>query len=286
MGFIQKLLDSHKQQVKTRNEACDALLMRVEDSIKSANNLFLSPTSFVDPQKEIDWHQDNLHLLLESEEKAIRHLSKANRYKVLHNKQGELHAISSQLNQRISDHNQNAAELRIEDAYNLIGPVEGRNLDEQQMTCLVKDIHNHLVIAGAGTGKTTTVVGKIKYLLKSGKHTPEEILVLSFTNASASEMSQRINKETGCNIAASTFHKLGLNIITKVDGIVPKITQLNLRKFVKEQLAINMDSPKYLRLLTSYLLFNQVYSKSEFDFATQTEYTEHLKLNPPHYIKR
>ena len=106
-------------------------------------------------------------------------------------------------------------------------------------------------------------------------------MVLSFTNASASEMSQRINQETGCNIDASTFHKLGLNIITKVNGIVPKITQLNLRKFVKEQLLLNMQSDAYLNLLSSYLLYNRVCSKSEFEFKTQSEYEEYLRLNPP-----
>ena len=94
-------------------------------------------------------------------------------------------------------------------------------------------------------------------------------------------MSERINKETGCKIDASTFHKLGLNIITQANGIVPKITQLSLRKFVKEQLLLNMKSDEYLSLLSSYLLYNRIVPKSEFDFETQKEYNEYLQLNPP-----
>ena len=86
--------------------------------------------------------------------------------------------------------------MKVQAAYALIGDVEGRKLDQQQMTCIVKEAHNHLVIAGAGTGKTTTVVGKIKYLLKTGKCLPQDILVLSFTNVSASEMNERISTET------------------------------------------------------------------------------------------
>lgn len=77
-------------------------------------------------------------------------------------------------------------------------------------------------------------------------------------------MNKRISAETGHNIAALTFHKLGLNIISQVNGRMPRITQINLRKFVKEQLMLNMQSDAYLNLLSSYLLYNRVVAKSEF----------------------
>ena len=163
-------------------------------------------------------------------------LRKAKNYKTFVDRQNDLRRFSNSLVTLISEHNDKVADAKIRDAYSLIGDVEGRKLDRQQMMCVIKEAHNHLVIAGAGTGKTTTIVGKIKYLLKSGKYKPEDILVLSFTNASASEMRQRIVKETGCDIAASTFHKLGLNIITNMSEKVPEITTLNLQKFVREQL--------------------------------------------------
>ena len=98
-------------------------------------------------------------------------------------------------------------------------------------------------------------------------------------------MSERINKETGCKIDASTFHKLGLNIITKVDGVVHKISTNDQKAFIKEQLEINMQSDSYLSLLSSYLLFNRVVAKSEFEFKSYAEYDEYLKLNPPTTIK-
>lgn len=281
MGLIKKIIAKHKERVKVRNEACDNLIAQVDTAIQEINLLFSDSQSFVDPGKEIEWSNHNASLIADMNIINIQKLKKATHYKILLEKQAELYRNANSLKQQISVHNDRVADAKIQNAYALIGNVEGRKLDKQQMTCIVKDAHNHLVIAGAGTGKTTTVVGKIKFLLKSGKYKPEDILVLSFTNASASEMSQRINQETGCNIDASTFHKLGLNIITKVNGIVPKITQLNLRKFVKEQLLLNMQSDAYLNLLSSYLLYNRVVSKSEFEFKTQSEYEEYLRLNPP-----
>lgn len=281
MGLIKKIIAKHKERVKVRNEACDNLIAQVDTAIQEINLLFSDSQSFVDPGKETEWCNRNVSLIADVSIINIQKLKKATHYKMLLEKQAELYRNANSLKQQISVHNDRVADTKIQNAYNLIGNVEGRKLDKQQMTCIVKDAHNHLVIAGAGTGKTTTVVGKIKFLLKSGKYKPEDILVLSFTNASASEMSQRINQETGCNIDASTFHKLGLNIITKVNGIVPKITQLNLRKFVKEQLLLNMQSDAYLNLLSSYLLYNRVVSKSEFEFKTQSEYDEYLQLNPP-----
>lgn len=281
MGFIQKIVAQHKEKVKVRNDACDNLITQVDTALQEIKTLFSDSQSFVDPSKEFEWSNRNASLIASVSITNIQKLKKATHYKSLLEKQAELYRSANSLKQQISVHNNRVADEKIKNAYALIGDVEGRRLDKQQMTCIVKDAHNHLVIAGAGTGKTTTVVGKIKFLLKSKKYKPEDILVLSFTNASASEMSQRINQETGCNIDASTFHKLGLNIITKVNGVVPKITQLNLRKFVKEQLLLNMQSDAYLNLLSSYLLYNRVVSKSEFEFKTQKEYEEYLRLNPP-----
>jgi DNA helicase-4 len=189
--------------------------------------------------------------------------------------------LKGNIQHRVHQHNEAVAKKRAEAAYALIGDVEGRRLDEQQLNCIVKKAHNHLVIAGAGTGKTTTVVGKIKYLLKSNQCRPEDILVLSFTNASASEMSERIRSETGFPIQASTFHKLGLNIIAKVNGIMPKITRLDLHKFVRVQLELLMRSEAYLARLGGYLLYGRSNAKSEFDFETKAEYEKYLQTNPP-----
>ncbi len=285
MGFISSLIDNYKRKTQERNDACFSLIEEIDNASRSINAIFSDTQSFVDPQQTVIWRNQNAVFLSHIATPNIKKLRKASRYNQLITMQAGIMNMVQLLPQRIQQHNANVASAKVQAAYAMIGDVEGHTLDYQQMTCIVKEAYNHLVIAGAGTGKTTTVVGKIKYLLKSGKCCPEEILVLSFTNASATEMFRRIQSETGFAIAASTFHKLGLNIISKVDGVVPKITQLKTRVFIKEQLQIQMKSDEYLKLLSSYLLYNKVVAKSEFDFTSEQEYKEYLTLNPPTTIK-
>ncbi len=279
--FIQSLIEKYKEKVHLRDEACDALISKIDAALSENNYLFQNKSEYIDPLKSSEWKIIHISVINEATTFKINVYKKAKHFKALKEKSDNLHLYANNLPKMISSHNDEVINIKVQKAYELIGDVEERKLDHQQIVCVVKDAHNHLVIAGAGTGKTTTIVGKIKYLLRSGRYKPEDILVLSFTNASATEMRNRINKETGCEIAASTFHKLGLDIITKANGITPKITKINMQKFIKEQLATLMQDNKYLALLSSYLLYNRVVARSEFDFKTKTEYDEYLKLNPP-----
>lgn len=93
--------------------------------------------------------------------------------------------------------------------------IEGKQLDEDQIESC-KYVGNHLVIAGAGAGKTLSIVGKIKYLIKKEKVNPSEILVLSFTDKVVTELRERIGKAVNDKIDILTFHKLGLKVFKTV----------------------------------------------------------------------
>ena len=201
--------------------------------------------------------------------------------KKLYAKIKELTVLSRDIEQSVSHHNDAVATERSIKVRSIIGSVEGRSLDDQQIKCIIIPARNHLVIAGAGTGKTTTIVGKVKYLLNSGVCEAKDILVLSFTNNSAAEMCERIKNETGRQIEAVTFHKLGLDIIRIAEGIAPKITQIQIQPFVRQKLEENMKKPGYLSLLCRYFISNYKYEKSEFDFTSLTEYDNYLRINPP-----
>ena len=105
--------------------------------------------------------------------------------------------------------------------------VENHPLDMEQRKSIYDPARFNLIVAGAGSGKTTTILGKILYLLQSGFASPPEILVLSFTHDSATEFRERFSREyyqtfaeqillrksPPPNITIETFHSLALKLL-------------------------------------------------------------------------
>lgn len=104
--------------------------------------------------------------------------------------------------------------------------IEGKKLDDQQRTALITDEYSNLIIAGAGSGKTLTIVGKVKYLLEKKNVKPENILLLSFTRKTVDELNVRL-KNIGLGARATTFHKLGYDTIKRHLTTVPAVTNEN-----------------------------------------------------------
>lgn len=182
--------------------------------------------------------------------------------------------------QIMADHNDLIAQARSEEVGKLINPVEGRDLDKQQLTAIAYDVRSRLVIAGAGTGKTTTIIGLVKDLLLSGKVRPEEILLLSFTNASVRELNERIQKETGQRIETTTFHRLGLKIIAESQGKVPSISSKDIGTFISEEILSKRSDPAFLRRLNEYIAYDYDSLRDENQFESGSELIAYLQENP------
>ena len=105
-------------------------------------------------------------------------------------------------------------------------------LNEQQYNAATSDSKQNLIIASAGTGKTSTIVGRIAYLL-SKEIAPNEILLLTFTNKAAAEMVERIAQYFGDDVAskidAGTFHAVSYRWLKKYDKKVVLKQQRELK---------------------------------------------------------
>ncbi|MCK9454163.1 ATP-dependent helicase [Sulfurimonas sp.] len=105
-------------------------------------------------------------------------------------------------------------------------------LNEEQYLAATSSSEQNLIIASAGTGKTSTIVGRIAYLLNKGIK-PAEILLLTFTNKSAAEMVQRVadffGKEVASKIDAGTFHAVSYRWLKKDDKRVVLKQQRELK---------------------------------------------------------
>ncbi|WP_235187661.1 UvrD-helicase domain-containing protein [Methylobacter tundripaludum] len=154
----------------------------------------------------------------------------------------------------------------------------------QRKACVIDEQHN-LVLAGAGTGKTSTMIGRAGYLIKAGIAPPEKILMLAFARKAAEEMDQRIQSQLGIdNLTAKTFHSLGKHIIAQVEGVAPSIDKMaedeRLRtRFVDEQIQRLLEDELYKsRLVTYFLRFSHPY-KSAFNFKSLGEYNNYILEN-------
>lgn len=99
------------------------------------------------------------------------------------------------------------------------------SLNEQQKYAATFNGKHLLVLAGAGTGKTRTIIARAKHLIQSGVN-PKRILILSFTRKSAAEIVERISTELPSTksegLIGSTFHSWCMGIIQNNPDIFPQ----------------------------------------------------------------
>ncbi|NVJ67659.1 MAG: DNA helicase Rep [Gammaproteobacteria bacterium] len=104
-------------------------------------------------------------------------------------------------------------------------------LNPRQHEALINTQGPLLVLAGAGSGKTSVITRKMVYLIKEKGIAARNIVAMTFTNKAAREMKQRVSKLAGSSatqgLTVSTFHNFGLNFIRreyKALGIKPNFT--------------------------------------------------------------
>lgn len=106
---------------------------------------------------------------------------------------------------------------------------EKQPLTEEQRHAIVTDEDRNLVVAAAGSGKTSVIAAKAAWLIKRGYLNPKQLLVLAFAKDARGELRTRLTSRLGPadsgGISTHTFHGLGTKIIGQVNGKVPSLSR-------------------------------------------------------------
>ncbi|WP_022941876.1 UvrD-helicase domain-containing protein [Psychromonas hadalis] len=161
--------------------------------------------------------------------------------------------------------------------------VESNPLTPRQRRACIIDDDNNLLLAGAGTGKTSVMIGRTGYLLNSQQASFNDILLLAYGRKAANEMDERIKDKLATDkISATTFHHLGLNIIAQVEGGKPKLSRFAEDEKAKSKWVQTCfenlidDQAQYRHLVLEYFSKYYYVEKNDFEFDTLGEYYQYL----------
>jgi len=163
-------------------------------------------------------------------------------------------------------------------------------LTPRQREAIAIDENNCLAVAGAGTGKTSVVIGKVGFILERKLFKPEEILLLAFSRKAKTEIEERILSKFNAPLQARTFHSLGLEIVAAVEKRKPSLSILSedekelenaLHRYLMELLKDPFSAVQLIEYFTHYL----IPYRSDFEFPTHHEYIQYLKAHDIRSLK-
>lgn len=170
----------------------------------------------------------------------------------------------------------------------LFDKIESKPLTDEQRRAVVVDEDRNLVVAAAGSGKTSVIVAKAGWLIRKQYRRPSEMLLLAFAKDAQKEMEDRVRKRlgnsVGTQITVRTFHSLGMTIIGEVERKRPALSRVaeddkalsTLLKGIISDLVANLKFSKIM--LRWFQEFFAPY-RSEHDFKTQGEYWNYIRTN-------
>jgi DNA helicase-4 len=171
-------------------------------------------------------------------------------------------------------YNQNYVIVQKEKLGQYFDNIEGKKLDNQQRNALIIDEYSNLIIAGAGSGKTLTILGKVQYLIEQKKINPANILLLSFTKKTVEELNERLQK-IELSAEATTFHKLGYGIIKKYHSDIPAVTNENtLSVVIKVYLQTDIFNDS--KALQAYIQYVACYMNIPEEYDNYNSFGEKL----------
>lgn len=157
---------------------------------------------------------------------------------------------------------------------NLLNNINGYPLDQDQKKVVTSNYKHLLVTAGAGSGKTLTIIGKIRYLIEIEKLKEDQIICISFTNEATNNLKEKLKTYYNYNINCYTFHKLGLDILKTKNF---KIASTDLLDYITEEyfttiIKTNINNQK--RTLTFLKIkYNNFNYQKKYELISKKELT-------------
>lgn len=159
----------------------------------------------------------------------------------------------------------------------------GYALDEDQRIAVIKDDTHNLVIAAAGSGKTSVISARIAYLLRrKDSVNKDKILALAFTKMAAKEMECRLIKNYKIDLKVSTFHSVGRSIISEATKKPPKLlfdgenAEQQYQRIIQDIFDTCLKEPINQELLLE-CLSNFDEGANESTFAEKEEYYQYMQ---------
>ncbi len=151
---------------------------------------------------------------------------------------------------------------------------------DEQAQAIATDEDVMLVLAGAGTGKTAVITGKVAHLVRNEGVSPGEILVLAFNRKAAEEIRERLPDDLG-GAHVATFHAFGLRVIAGTEGS-PALSKLaedeaKLIAAIDAILVGLLGDPRQGRAVTEFIERHRSDYRSQFDFETPGAYYDHVR---------
>lgn len=158
--------------------------------------------------------------------------------------------------------------------------IESKPLTDKQKDAVLTNEVNNLVLAGAGSGKTSVVVAKVCYLDNKNIVNLDEILILAFNKKAQEELEERFNAKNK-SVEVRTFHSFGLSIIGRVTNEKPDICKMsessnNMNIFLENTIRELIKKDDIFQ--TKFLEFNAYFKipyVDENDFNNLGEYYDY-----------
>ena len=226
-----------------------------------------------------EWHKNNI-ALKESIELAFHKGIRGVPFQNSLNHLREVFVIGEKL---IAERNKRFIETEIQKT-DLFPLVEGQTLTEEQKRAIVVDEAHTLVVAGAGTGKTTALLGKAQYIVEKGLTLPQNVLIVSFGADVAKENEKKININKKTKFVVKTYHSLGLKIIREASRDMPTLSKLAEDKIansrtIRDLIQKRLKDTAFAELISNYFFFNFQEYKTIFEFKQPGDYFTYLKNN-------